>query len=67
MISMLINFSEKIDIDHELKRLTTLLEEEKVKGVALTTELTTKTSECVSLKEERDGALLQSQVSCDKM
>ncbi|KAL5261605.1 hypothetical protein ACHWQZ_G007336 [Mnemiopsis leidyi] len=58
---------EKIDIDHELKRLTALLEEEKVKGVALTTELTNKTSECASLKEERDGALLQSQVASDKI
>lgn len=59
--------SEKIDIDHELKRLVTLLEEEKTKVSSLTAELTSKSTECHSMKEERDGALLKSQVSCDKM
>ncbi|XP_063683665.1 rho-associated protein kinase 2-like isoform X2 [Bolinopsis microptera] len=58
---------EKIDIDHELTRLTTALDEEKTRGMTLTTELASKSSECTSMKEERDGALLKSQVSSDKI
>ena len=35
--------------------------------MALTAQLSTKTTECSVMKEERDGALLKSQVSEDKM
>ena len=60
-------FSEKIDIDHEMIRLTALLEEEKSRNGTLTNQLSNKTVECSLMKEERDGALLKSQVSDDKM
>jgi len=58
---------EKLDIDHELSRLTAALEEEKSKSGAIAAQLAAKNGEFASLKEERDGAVMKSQLCDDKI
>ena len=56
-----------MDIDHRLKMLQTSLDEERARGSDLSTQLAVKETELKSMKEARDGAVLKSQVTDDKM